>query len=58
LSCLKEKKFGKSFLKMKIRENSEINVQLSTICRQLKLETPDGKLEKTKNDLTLPEIEK
>jgi len=58
LSCLKEKKFGKSFLKMKIRENSEINVQLSTICRQLKLEAPDGKLEKTKNDLTLPEIEK
>jgi len=33
--------------KMKIRENSESNVQLSTICRQLKLEAPDGKLRRT-----------
>ena len=33
--------------KMKIREKSESSIQLSTICRQLKLEAPDGKLRRT-----------
>jgi hypothetical protein len=33
--------------KMKIREKEEAGVQLSTICRQLKLVAPDGKLRET-----------
>jgi len=33
--------------KMKIREKSESEIELSTICRQLKLEAPDGKLRQT-----------
>ncbi|MDD5675673.1 MAG: Bro-N domain-containing protein [Chitinivibrionales bacterium] len=35
------------WFKMKDREKEESNVQLSTICRQLKLEAPDGKLRET-----------
>src|SRR5579871_4564243 len=33
--------------KMKIREKSEANTELSTICRQLKLTAPDGKQRET-----------
>ncbi|MBU1615622.1 Bro-N domain-containing protein [bacterium] len=33
--------------KMKIREKSESDVELSTICRQLKLKAPDGKMRQT-----------
>lgn len=33
--------------KMKVRVNSEDGFELSTICRQLKLEAPDGKLRET-----------
>lgn len=33
--------------KMKIREKEEANIQLSTICRQLKLTAPDGKKRET-----------
>jgi len=33
--------------KMKIREQSESEVELSTNCRQLKLEAPDGKMRQT-----------
>src|SRR3989338_10709112 len=33
--------------KMKIREKDEADVQLSTICRQLKLTAPDGKKRET-----------
>ena len=33
--------------KMKIRENDEAGVELSTICRQLKLIAPDGKERET-----------
>ncbi|MBU1043493.1 MAG: Bro-N domain-containing protein [Candidatus Omnitrophica bacterium] len=33
--------------KMKIREKSESEVELSTNCRQLKLEAPDGKMRQT-----------
>ncbi|MBN1128179.1 MAG: Bro-N domain-containing protein, partial [Chitinispirillaceae bacterium] len=33
--------------KMKLREKDEAGVKLSTICRQLKLEAPDGKLRET-----------
>jgi DNA-damage-inducible protein D len=33
--------------KMKIRVNDEAGFQLSTICRQLKLEAPDGKMRET-----------
>ena len=33
--------------KMKIREENEAEVQLSTICRQLKLPAPDGKMRET-----------
>jgi len=32
---------------MKVRINSEDGIQLSTICRQLKLEAPDGKMRET-----------
>jgi len=32
---------------MKIREKDDSGVELSTICRQLKLEAPDGKLRET-----------
>ena len=33
--------------KMKIREKDDAGVELSTICRQLKLTAPDGKLRET-----------
>ncbi len=33
--------------KMKIRVNDEEKIQLSTICRQLKLQSPDGKMRET-----------
>lgn len=33
--------------KMKIRDKEESGVELSTICRQLKLTAPDGKLRET-----------
>jgi len=33
--------------KMKIREKNESEVELSTICRQLKLKSPDGKMRQT-----------
>ena len=33
--------------KMKIRESVESKIELSTICRQLKLTAPDGKQRKT-----------
>ncbi|MFH0771673.1 MAG: Bro-N domain-containing protein [Candidatus Omnitrophota bacterium] len=33
--------------KMKIRDEAESGTQLSTICRQLKLEAPDGKMRET-----------
>ena len=33
--------------KMKIRVNSEDEFQLSTVCRQLKLKAPDGKMRAT-----------
>lgn len=33
--------------KMKIRENNESKIQLSTICRQLKLKSSDGKFYET-----------
>ncbi|MGB7567821.1 MAG: Bro-N domain-containing protein [Chitinivibrionales bacterium] len=33
--------------KMKLREKDEAGIELSTICRQLKLEAPDGKLRET-----------
>jgi BRO family, N-terminal domain. len=33
--------------KMKIRKKKSANIQLSTICRQLKLEAPDGKQRET-----------
>ena len=32
---------------MIIRMKSEENIELSTICRRLKLETPDGKMRET-----------
>ena len=35
------------WFKMKIREKDEAGVELSTICRQLKLPAPDGKLRET-----------
>jgi prophage antirepressor-like protein len=35
------------WFKMKIREKDDSGVELSTICRQLKLEAPDGKLRET-----------
>ena len=35
------------WFKMKIREKDEVGVELSTICRQLKLTAPDGKLRET-----------
>ncbi|MFA5311321.1 MAG: Bro-N domain-containing protein [Candidatus Omnitrophota bacterium] len=35
------------WFKMKIRESKESEIQLSTICRQLKLKSSDGKLYKT-----------
>ena len=33
--------------KMKIRVKNEDGIELSTICRQLKLEAPDGKMRET-----------
>ena len=35
------------WFKMKIRVKSEDEIELSTICRQLKLEAPDGKMRET-----------
>lgn len=35
------------WFKMKIRVKSEDGIELSTICRQLKLESPDGKMRET-----------
>ena len=35
------------WFKMKIRVKSEDGVELSTICRQLKLQAPDGKMRET-----------
>src|SRR3989338_10505388 len=35
------------WFKMKIREKNEAGIELSTICRQLKLTAPDGKLRET-----------
>lgn len=35
------------WFKMKIREKGESGIELSTICRQLKLKAPDGKLRET-----------
>jgi hypothetical protein len=43
------------WFKMKIREKDEAGVELSTICRQLKLAAPDGKLrEKLSHHAHLP----
>ena len=35
------------WFKMKIREKDESGIELSTICRQLKLKAPDGKMRET-----------
>lgn len=35
------------WFKMKIRVKSEDGIELSTICRQLKLKAPDGKMRET-----------
>ena len=35
------------WFKMKVREKNDADVELSTICRQLKLEAPDGKMRET-----------
>jgi DNA-damage-inducible protein D len=35
------------WFKMKIRVNTEDGLELSTICRQLKMKAPDGKMRET-----------